>query len=229
MASPSLLVSGTGTLRSHWPSIKHPFSVSSFRPLPASILPVSKLSACQAGPPSWVLPQMRLCFQTLNSWGPCSLDPLWLSGAGSCWAMVRCHLAPENIRVIVLQQRFRDCGQVPVCPRKSSCNRTAAEVQRLWQFTTHSPHQVLLNSGIFVLIPANVAVLRGSLGSLPVGKPYGLYHMPSKQGNYFSPCGPQTPWSQLPVPGDSPLLPTRAWPGTDLWNLRLCTPLFIES
>ena len=34
-------------------------------------------------------------------------------------------------------------GWVPTCPRRRSCNRIAAEVQRLWQTTIHSLHQVL--------------------------------------------------------------------------------------
>ena len=58
-------------------------------------------------------------------------------------------------------------GRVPACLRKHSCNSAAAEFQKLSQTTTHSQHQVLLHSGIFVPIPANVAALQGPLGPWP--------------------------------------------------------------
>ena len=60
---------------------------------------------------------------------------------------------------------------VPVCPRKRLSDSAAAEVQRLWQITTHIQHQVSPHSGVFVPIPANVAALRGPLGTLPVRRP----------------------------------------------------------
>ena len=66
-------------------------------------------------------------------------------------AMVRCQLAPENVRVIPQQQRFRDYDK----PQHSWC-----------QFSPHS--------GVFVPIPANVSVFQGLMGPLPVGRPYGL-------------------------------------------------------
>ena len=79
-------------------------------------------------------------------------------------------------------------GQVPACPRRRSGDCTVAEVQRLWQTTTHGRCQVSSHSGVFVPVPADVTALQGPLGLLPVGRPYGLYHMLSERGNRFCPC-----------------------------------------
>ena len=113
-------------------------------------------------------------------------------------------------------------------PRNKS-HLIAAEVQRLWQITTHSQHQVSPYSGVFVPIPANLAALWGPLGPLPLRRLHGLYQMLSKQGNHFSLCGTWTPQTPMPASGDSPYFLTRAPPGTELQNCRLCAPLFIES
>ena len=51
----------------------------------------------------------------------------------------------------------------------------AAEVQTLWQTTTHSQCRVSPQSGVFVPVAANVAVLWSLLGPLPVGRSCGLY------------------------------------------------------
>ena len=116
--------------------------------------------------------------------------------------------------------------QVLAFPRKCSYSRTVAKVQRLWQIITHSWCQVSLHSGVFAPIPTNVADLQGTLGPLPVGRPYGLYQMHSKQGNCFSPCGTWTPQTMLSAPGDSPYFLTRILPGTELQNFRHCVPLY---
>ena len=60
---------------------------------------------------------------------------------------------------------------------------------------------------ILVPTPANVAVLQGPLGPLPVGRPHSLYQVSSQQGNLLSPCGPRTPQTSLSAPGDSSFPP----------------------
>ena len=91
--------------------------------------------------------------------------PLWLGPPPTLWG-----------RVLLSN------GRVPACPRKCSCICAIVEVQILWQTTTHSQHQVSPHSGIFVPIPANMAVLWGPLGPLPMGRPYSLYPMLSSRG-----------------------------------------------
>ena len=75
---------------------------------------------------------------------------------------------------------------------------------------------------IFVPIPANVAVLRGLLGPLPVG---GLTAstgcLPS--GGTASPVWPVGA-SDLAACSWGFALPTRAPPGIELWSFRLCAP-----
>ena len=58
MAPSSSLLSGAGNLHSHQPAIKPPSFVSGLCLLPASTLFMTKLSTCQAAPPSRVLSQM---------------------------------------------------------------------------------------------------------------------------------------------------------------------------
>ena len=132
MASPSHPVSSIRTLCSCPPAIKHPSFVSSFHPLPASTLSASKPSACQAAPPSQVLSQMGLCFQTSRFCVPCSFDLLRPSGGGSRQAMARCQPTPRKVCAPVLLQMPRDCGWVPAQPRKSLCNHVAAAFQGSW-------------------------------------------------------------------------------------------------
>ena len=55
-------------------------------------------------------------------------------------------------------------------PQKCLCSCTITEVQRLWQITTHSQHQVSLHSGIFVPILANCACSLGSTGTFACGE-----------------------------------------------------------
>ena len=119
-------------------------------------------------------------------------------------------------------------GHVPVCPRKLLYNHVGAQVQSLWQTTSRSWCQALPHPGIFVPVSAKMAALWGLLGPLPVGRPYDPYQMHSEQENCFSSCGTWTLQATLPVSGDLPCFLTRALPGTDLQNLRLCAPLFIE-
>ena len=77
---------------------------------------MSKLSTCQEAPPSGVLSQMGLCFKTPHFRDPCQLGPM-----------------PTLLGRILLSN-----GWVLACPRKRSCDRAVAEIQRLWQITTHS-------------------------------------------------------------------------------------------
>ena len=75
---------------------------------------MSKLSASQKAPPSRVLSHMGLCYKILQR-------PRWLGPTPTLWGMV----SLSN-------------GQVLAYPRKHSCGHAVAEVQRLWQITTHS-------------------------------------------------------------------------------------------
>ena len=129
-----------------------------------------------------------------------------------------------------LQPRFRDCGRVPACPRIHSCGRTVSAVQRLWHITTNSPCQVSPHSvAFFPILWLSLAALWSgcsleSSGTFAwVGRPYGLYQMPSKQRNHISLCGLWTPQTLLPAPGD--LFLTTALPGIEHWNFQLCAPL----
>ena len=71
-----------------------------------------------------------------------------------------------------------------------------------------------------VSAPANVAVFWGLLGP---GGFNSLYQMSFQQWNCFSPCGPRT--SRIPLCSWGFSLPTRALPGIELQNFRLCAPL----
>ena len=70
MASSSFLLSSTGTVCSHQPIIKHPSIVSALCSLPTSTLSMSKLSTCQAAPPSRVLSEIGLCLKPHTSETP---------------------------------------------------------------------------------------------------------------------------------------------------------------
>ena len=104
MASLAFPVSSSRTLCSHPRAIKHPSFVSSFHPLPASTLSVSKPSACQAEPPSKILSQMGL-FPN-----PSLLRSLQLRPALTLWGRI----SLSN-------------GLVPACPQERSCDHTATE------------------------------------------------------------------------------------------------------
>lgn len=116
-------------------------------------------------------------------------------------------------------------GQVQTCPRKHWCDWTEAEAQSLWWITTHSQCQVLLYSvGTFVQISVNTAALWSWWGICP-------------GGGHIS-CSKCTPTGEplLPIWHSGSwdctvcsLLPCRSTPGTDLWNVRLQIPLFIEN
>ena len=203
MASPSSLISGTRTSHSHQLAIKHLFIVSGLCLLPTSTLSCPHcLPAKQHLPPEFYLrwgcvskphtSETAGLGQALTHWGRVSVS----SGQGKA--------CPENMCVIVQQQRFRGYGK--------SQNTAGSR----------------FHSGVFVPIPANVAALWGP-HKISEGRPYGLYQVHSKQGNRFSTCGPWTSQAPLPARGESPYFLTRAQPGTELQNFRLCTPLFIES
>ena len=75
--------------------------------------------------------------------------------------------------------------------------------------------------------PENVVVLPGSLRSLSMGWPHGLYQMAFQWGNHLSPSGPKTPGLQS-APGDLPFTPEHH----QVSSYRVSDsvlPLFIES
>ena len=116
MPSPSFLVSGTGTLHSHLLAVKHSSFVSGFCPLPACTLSASKLSACQATPPSQILFHSGL-FPNFSL-----LKALWLGAVPTLWGRVflsngRVLACLRDVPAISLWQRFRDCGYV-LAPQK---------------------------------------------------------------------------------------------------------------
>ena len=112
------------------------------------------------------------------------------------------------------------------CHRKCSWDDAVAEVQRLWQITTHSWCQVSLHSGVFVPVPANVAA-PGSTGTFACGET--IWPLPNilQVEELLLPMW-QTPQTPLPAPGDLSYFLTRTLPGPELWNFRLWAPLFIE-
>lgn len=149
------------------PHDQAPSFVSGLCPLPASTPPLFKLSTCQASSPSRVLCQMGLCFKTQH------FRDSGLGPAATLW------------RRLLLSN-----GLVLACPRKHLCDCIAAEVQRLWEITTHSQCQVLLYSEAFFPVPTNVA---GSPGIFAAGKLYGLYQKHYKQEEPLLPVATWTP------------------------------------
>ena len=158
MASPSFLFSGTGTSHFHQPVIKHPSLVSGLHATPQIYRVHVQAVHLPGGTSLQSFISDDIVFQnpTLQSF-------LWLGPT-------------PTLRGRVLLSN----GLLPACSRKHSCYHAVAEVQRLWQITTHSQHQISLHSGIFVPIPANVAAFQGPLGPLSVGRPYSLYQMLSE-------------------------------------------------
>ena len=72
----------------------------------------------------------------------CSFDPFCPCAEGSHLANGQVPATPSNVHgTLLLLLMPRDCGWVPVCPRKSSCDRVAAAFQGLWQITTCIWHQ----------------------------------------------------------------------------------------
>ena len=105
--------------------------------------------------------------------------------------MAGCHPAPWNVQETTLWPMPRDCSWVPAHPRKRSCSSVAAAFQGLWKITTHFVPGFPLN--ILVPAPANMVVLRGPLGPLPVvGVLHSLYQIFFQQGNCLSPCDLRT-------------------------------------
>ena len=149
MASPSSLVSGTGSLCSHQSEIKHSSFLSGLCPLPTSTLLVSKLSTCQVKPLSSILYQMGLCFKTSYLRDP-QLTPI-----PSLWGKV----SLSNIRpacdrkcAIPQWQKFRDYGK----SQHTNCT------------TFHCTLMPLFNT-------SKGAAFQGMLGPLLAGRPHGLY------------------------------------------------------
>ena len=130
MASPSYTVSCIRTLCSPRPAIKHPSLVSSFRPLPASILSVTKPSDCQAAPP----PEFYLrwaVFPNPSILRDCSFDPLRPSGGkvllsnGQVQALPLVHLGDH---AAANAQRLAECQPATKC----LCDHVATVFQGLW-------------------------------------------------------------------------------------------------
>ena len=219
MASTSCPVSSIRTLCSrNWQSSTPPLStplsfVSSFRPLPASTLSVTKLSGCQVTPPSWVLSQMGLCLPTPHFWGTAAL---------TCSDLLREGFSEPRPGA----RRTQDC----------SWGNPAADAQRL-RLDASSPQKKLTQScsssvsGFmekqqisgtrlppYVLVPttANVVVLQGLLESacgvatqpLPSILPIGELPLPLWPSD-FTVCS----WGFA--------LPTRAPSGIELRSFRL--------
>ena len=193
MASSSFLVSGTGTLRSHWPSIKHtPFSQSSVH---SPLLHCACLS-CQLASSIFLL---NFILDGAVFPHPSLMRPLRLGPAMLFWG----RFSLSN-------------GPVLACPKERSCDHAAADVQRLWQITTHNArfHHTL---AFLFQYQQMWSVFEVCWDLCMWGG-----QMPSKQGIHFSVCGPQIPWTSLSAPGDSLFLPTRAPPGIELQNCQLC-------
>ena len=203
MVSPSSLVPGAGALHSHRPTIKHPSFVSGLCQLPTSTLSFSKLPTCQVVPSSRVLcqrgcvskphtsetPTARTCSNSLGE----GLTEQWLGAS-----------LPRKCSCNSIEQRFRDYGK---------SQHTGGTRFHFTRVSSSQHQETWLPSGVlWALCPW--AALWGPLGSLPMGKHYGLYQMLFHQENCFSPCGTQTSQTTLLAPGDSPCFLTRAPPGT---------------
>ena len=128
--------------------------------------------------------------------------------------------ARRNIHGTVLLLRPRDCGQVPVHPRKSSHNHVAAAFQGLWQITTRIWHQASPSMTLFqhqrMWLFSRVywrlflwGATQPLLDVFPVGEP----HLP---------VWPKDPWTPLCSWGFALL--TIALPVIELQGFRLCTP-----
>ena len=98
---------------------------------------ISKLSSCQVMPPSRVLSQIGLCFKTSYSETLATWTQTNFPGEG-------------------LTEQWPGAS----LPQKTFVQSRSAEVQRLWQTTTHSQHQVSPHSSVFVSTPANMATHR---------------------------------------------------------------------
>ena len=114
----------------------------------------------------------------------------------------------------------RECDRVPAHSRKSSHDCVAGATGIMENHNTHLAPGFTLNN--LVPAPANMVVLRGALGPLPMGVLHSLYQMSSQKGNCLSTCGSRTPGLHC-VPGAAPFF-TRALSGMEQWSFRLCTP-----
>ena len=147
---------------------------------------------------------MQLCFPTPHVCGTVALTrsaPLlegltepW-SGAGRTQELSRDHAAASA-------QRLRLGAGPPQKKFLRSCSSSVSGIME--NHNTHLAPGFTLND--LVPAPANVVVLPGPLGPLPVGDPHSLYPMSSQRGNCLSPCGPKNPGLRS-APGDSPFPP----------------------
>ena len=113
-------------------------------------------------------------------------------------------LPPGNVcAVVLLQSLLSDCGQVPACPRESSRDHEAAEVQSLWQNTTHS--QGGFTASLFQY--QQTWLFSGVCWDLCLWE--ALRPLPDAflAGEPLLPCGPWTPQTSLPAPVGSPFPP----------------------
>ena len=113
------------------------------------------------------------------------------------------------------------------CTQEHLRDHAAADAQRLWvgasqpqkkfmQLCSNSVSGIMENHNTHLapgftlsdLVPAqaNLVVLWGPLGTLPVGGPCSLYQMSFQQGNCLSLCGPRIP-RPYSAPGDLPCPP----------------------
>ena len=148
MASPSFLVSGTVTSHFHQPVIKHPSLVSGLHATP-QIYPVHVQAVHLPGGTSlqsFISDDIVFQNPTLQSF-------LWLGSTPTLWG-----------RVLLSN------GLLPACSRKHSCYHAVAEVQQLWQITTHSQHQISLHSGIFCPNSSKCGCFPGSAGPFACGE-----------------------------------------------------------
>ena len=137
--------------------------------------------------------------------------PLW-EGLTEQWANVGC--AEESLLdpAAAGAPRLRP-GASP--SQKMFVRKCSSSISGIMEnHNTHLAPGFTLNN--FVPAPANVVVLQGPLGPLPVGGPHSLYQTSSQQGNYLSPCSPKTPRLHS-APGDSPFPPEHR----QVWSCRV--------
>ena len=131
-----------------------------------------------------------------------------------------CWPTPRNVQETVLLLMPRDFGEMPVCPRKSLCDRVAAGFQGLWQITTHIWHHA--SPPVTLFQHQQMWLFSWVHWELcHWGSHTASTRCPPHRGP-ASPVWPKEPWTSLCSWGFA--LPTRAPSGIQLWSFRLCTP-----
>ncbi|XP_042814626.1 keratin-associated protein 10-7-like isoform X2 [Panthera tigris] len=134
----------------------------------------------------------------------CGFDPSCSSAGGSHRALAGCRPHPGSFTgpgCCRCPETATGC-QPPQKKFPRSCSSSVSGITE--NHNTHLAPGFTLND--LVPAPANVVVLPGPLGPLPVGDPHSLYPMSSQRGNCLSPCGPKNPGLRS-APGDSPFPP----------------------